>query len=282
MFRKLVIVFSGLAALVLWTPAGSTAFGQVDLSGSWRSRNNELFIGGILAVEYSGLPLNDDGRAKSLSYSESQASMIERQCQGWAISYTFQGPFGFDIWKEVEPTKGHVISWTLGAWEDRPEMKIWLDGRPHPTEYDLHSRAGFTTGEWDGDTLVTHTTHVQAGVQRNGVPQSDRTTMTMRITRHDNFLSIIGAVDDPVYFSEPMVFSRVYELSLAPILSTGPPCTTVYEGVNASAGVPHYLPEENPSVGEVTKKFGVPREAVLGFTETLYPEYRKKMQKAKP
>jgi hypothetical protein len=52
--------------------------------------------------------------------------------------------------------------------------------------------------------------------------------------------------------------------------------------VNAAAGVPHYLPEENPSVGEVTKKFGVPREAVLGFTETLYPEYRKKMQKAKP
>ena len=281
MLRKVVVVFLGVAAIVLWTPAGRAAFGQVDLSGSWRSRNNEVFIGGILGVEYTGLPLNDEGRTKSLSYNPAQLAMIERQCQGWSISYQFQGPFGYDIWKEVEPTKGKVISWTLGAWEDRPEMKIWMDGRPHPTEYDLHSRAGFTTGEWDGDTLVTHTTHVQAGVQRNGVPQSDRTTMTMRITRHDNFLSIVGAVEDPVYFSEPMVFSRVYELSIAPIVSTGPPCTTIFQGTNESVGVPRYEPEANPAVDEVTKKFGVPRDAVLGFRETLYPEYRKKLQTPK-
>jgi hypothetical protein len=31
-------------------------------------------------------------------------------------------------------------------------------------------------------------------------------------------------------------------------------------------------------VDEMTKKFGVPREAALGAPETLYPEYRKKMK----
>ncbi len=54
----------------------------------------------------------------------------------------------------------------------------------------------------------------------------------------------------------------------------GPPCVTTFEG--GTGEVPHYLPEKNPFVGEMTEKFGVPREAVLGFPETLYPEYRKK------
>jgi hypothetical protein len=32
----------------------------------------------------------------------------------------------------------------------------------------------------------------------------------------------------------------------------------------------------------MTKKFGVPRDAVVGRPETLYPEYRKKMGRNKP
>ena len=283
MFSKVVIVILTLAAVLFSTPANRSAFAQqIELSGSWVQRNHEVFTGDILPVDYTGLALNAEGRAKSLSYSESQVSMIERQCQGWAISYLLQGPFGLEIRKETEPIKGAVISYMIGAWEDRPAMTIWMDGRPHPTDYDVYTRAGFTTGEWDGDTLVTRTTHVQASVQRNGVPSSDRTTMTMRLTRHEGILTVIGVIDDPVYFAEPMVFSRVYELSVAPILATGPPCITTYQGVDAAAGVPHYLPEKNPFVDEITQKFGVPRDAALGLPETLYPEYSKKLQAAAP
>ena len=38
------------------------------------------------------------------------------------------------------------------------------------------------------------------------------------------------------------------------------------------------LPEKNPFVDEMTTHYQVPREAVLGFPETLYPEYRKKIK----
>ena len=38
-----------------------------------------------------------------------------------------------------------------------------------------------------------------------------------------------------------------------------------------------FWPEKNPFVDEMTKKFGVPRDAAVGKPETLYPEYRKKM-----
>ena len=44
--------------------------------------------------------------------------------------------------------------------------------------------------------------------------------------------------------------------------------------------VPHYLPEKNPFVDEMTQKYDVPREAAVGMPDTLYPEYRKKMKPA--
>jgi hypothetical protein len=42
--------------------------------------------------------------------------------------------------------------------------------------------------------------------------------------------------------------------------------------------VPHYLPGTNPSIDELTKFYGIPREATLGGAETMYPEFRKKIK----
>ena len=51
---------------------------------------------------------------------------------------------------------------------------------------------------------------------------------------------------------------------------------------SAKAGthvISYYLPEKNPFIDEMTNLFHIPREAVLGEPETLYPEYRKKIQR---
>ena len=42
--------------------------------------------------------------------------------------------------------------------------------------------------------------------------------------------------------------------------------------------MPHFVPEKNPFVDELTKLYNLPRAAVLGEVETLYPEYRKKIK----
>ena len=52
-------------------------------------------------------------------------------------------------------------------------MRIWMDGRPHPSQYALHTRSGFTTGAWEGNTLVTYTTHMKAGfLRKTGAPSA--------------------------------------------------------------------------------------------------------------
>jgi hypothetical protein len=267
-----------LLALCLIAPR---AFAQVELAGSWAARNHEFLSGDGLPVDYTGIPLNEDGRTRALSYSESQLAMIERQCQGWPAFYMVQGPFGLKIWSETDPLKGAVISWTIGAWEDRAPLTIWMDGRPHPSQYAEHTRAGFTTGHWEGNTLVARTTHMKAGfLKKIGVPSSDRAVMTTRYFRHGDILTVLAVIDDPIYLVEPWILSKSFQLSATPISPIGPPCVTTYEASVES--VPHYIPEKNPFVDEMTIKYRVPLEAVLGVPETLYPEYRKRMETPAP
>lgn len=280
LLRHLVGRPAALAALLLlWTPASQAAFAQAELAGSWSAINSEDLANDGPPVDYVGIPLSDEGRTKALSYNESQLAMIERQCQGWPPFYVVQGPFGLNIWSDTDPVKGGVRSWTIGAWEDRAPITIWMDGRPHPSPYALHTRAGFTTGRWEGNTLVADTTHIKAGFfRRNGVPSSDRATMTTHFFRHGDILTLLVVVEDPIYLAEPQILTKSFRVSTTLVSPIGPPCVSGYEGRPEGASVPHYVPEENPFVGEITESDSIPREAVLGFPETLYPEYRQQLE----
>jgi len=271
---------ASVAVLVLLFVLSSRAlFAQVELAGSWAVRNNEFLAGDGFPVDYTGMPLNEEGRTKALSYSESQLAMVERQCQGWPAFYMVQGPFGLNISRETDPVKGNVISWTIGAWEDRAPLIIWMDGRPHPSKYAEHTRSGFTTGVWEGNTLVTYTTHMKAGfLRKTGPPSSDEATMTLRFLRHGDIMTVLAIIEDPIYLAEPWILSKTYQVSATPMSPIGPPCVTTYEGGSGDS-VPHYLPEKNPFIDEMTTKYNVPRDAALGVPETLYPEYRKKMRR---
>jgi hypothetical protein len=100
--------------------------------------------------------------------------------------------------------------------------------------------------------------------------------MTARFYRHGDIMTVLAIVEDPVYLAQPFLVSKSFQLSAAPMSSTGPPCVSTFEG-NTGETAPHYLPEKNPFIDEATAKYGVPRDAAIGKPETLYPEYRKVM-----
>jgi hypothetical protein len=277
--RVVTLAGAFAGALLLGAPFNQPVLAQADLVGSWAARNTEDISRDSYPVDYVGLPLNSEGRIRALSYNESQLGMIERQSEGWPAFYFVQGPFGLKIWSDTEPVRGARISFTIGAWEDKAPMTIWMDGRPHPSKYAEHTRGGFTTGHWEGNTLVAYTTHMKAGfLRKNGPPSSDQATMTSRFYRHGDILTVLTVIEDPVYLAEPHIISKSFQLSPTPILPVGPPCVSGFEGRRPGEGVPHYLPEKNPFVDQMTKLFHIPREAVLGEPETLYPEYRRKIK----
>jgi hypothetical protein len=249
---------------------------QVDLSGSWASLSQD---DELLLTDYTGIPYNEAGRAKGLSYSQSQISMPERVCSFYTQTQLFGGPFGLRISKEAGPD-GKVVAWKLAGWEDRAPMTIWVDGRPQPSQNAPHDKAGYATGYWDGDVLVSYTTHMKTGfIRRNGAPHSDQATLTIHFLRHDELLTLAAMLEDPVYLSEPLYWSRSFRRSRNNVEQLDGPCVQGDEGV-AEGAVPHYLPGKNPFIDEMNKSYHIPVYASEGGAETMYPEFRKKMKDA--
>lgn len=265
----------------LFLCAGVPALAQVDLSGSWQSKNHEDALergAGPNPGDFTGIPFNASGRAKSLAYSQSQLSMPERICAFYSQWHLMVGTFGVKIWNETDHVTGKTVAWVVGAWEDRAQMNIWMDGRPAPSKNAPHTEEGFTTGVWDGNVLTATTTHMNTGyLRRNGVMTSDQATMITHFIRHGDLLTLASEIVDPIYLTEPYYITRSFVNTTNLMNSAGPPCIVGDEGV-PEGSVPHYLPGKNPLVDEMTRLYHIPREAAMGGAETMYPAYRDKIK----
>src|SRR6187431_1833476 len=246
----MAIVITLWAAVPLWA--------QVDLEGGWAARQHEDGPergGGPDVGEYQGLPINDAARTRGDSWSASLWTVPEHQCIPHPADY---GP-NFSpvrISKDLDPVTREVIAYhTEMGWME-PERTIWMDGRPHPPEYAPHTWQGFSTGRWEGTTLVITTTHLKEGfIQRDGLAFSDRTTMTEYVIRHGNYLTANLYVDDPVWLAEPLMRSSAWVLddTLGPVMQQRYPCgpnEIVVEVVRPKGEVPHHQPGTNDMLRE--------------------------------
>ena len=83
--------------------------------------------------------------------------------------------------------------------------QIFLDGRPLP-EDPQPSWYGYSTGRWEGDTLVVDTVGFRDGLWADfwGSPLTDRARMTERIRRpRFGALEIDVTIDDPKAYTKP-------------------------------------------------------------------------------
>jgi cyclase len=261
-----------------------TAAAQVDLSGEWSNITHED-INHRQSVEigdYAGLPINEAGRFKAESWDESVLATHERQCIPHVVTYAMRGqPGNMRIGKIDDPDTGEIIAYTIHGTYGRPRT-IWMDGRPHPSIYAPHTWAGFSTGRWDGNALVVTTTHIKMGwIMRNGVPVSDQATMSEDFIRHGDHLLDEIIVTDPVYLSEPFIRTQDWRLNLTGqpnAWGTCSPAQIADEIPNQKPGyVPHHLPGTNEALKDFPRKRGVPPEAAMGGSETMYPEYMLKL-----
>jgi len=284
MAERVGIRVLALVALLALTFGVGSAFAQVDLSGNWNPILHEdqpERIPGPALVDYGGLPITEAARQWALSWDPSRLTLPEHQCQVHVSPYIYRGPLALRIWDEKDPNTQQVIAQKHYISTYEQTRTIYLDARPHPPDHAANTWAGFSTGRWNGDMFTVETTHIKQGwLRRNGIPESDRTTLTEHFLRHGDILTRISVITDPVYLTEPLVKSDNFQLNLraAPGLW---PCEYVVEVADRARGdVPHYLPGKNPFLREYADRFGLPIEAVLGGPETMYPEYVQKLKQA--
>lgn len=126
-------------------------------------------------------------------------------CRPEGMPAIMHAPFPLQI---VE-TPGQVIVLAEFLSQTR---RIFLD-TPMPSDDDnAPSYYGFSSGRWEGDTLVVTTRGVREDVNFFDIPHSADMTITERIRlQTPDRLEVQITIDDPVMLAEPYVFTYGYE-----------------------------------------------------------------------
>jgi hypothetical protein len=261
------------------------AFAQMDLSGGWAQKTHEDAPergAGPEIGDYTGMPINDEARSRADSWDAQKWEMIEHECEPHPADYAVRGPGSMRITADIRQLDQQVTAWHTQLMWMLPQRTIYMDNRPHPPEYAPHTWQGFSTGEWVADMLKVTTTHMKEGwLRRNGLPRSDKATMTEFYIRHGSYFTVATIVDDPIYLTETFIrtsnWIQTTDLKFAPMN-----CIPSNEIQHPRGYVAHHLPGENQWLGEYPSKYGIPVEAARGGAETMYPEYLPKMAAMPP
>ena len=138
-----------LAACVVLAAVPASA--QSNLSGVWNNLGilNEDWpdrLPGPELGDYAGLPVNDAVRARADTWDASLITLPEYQCRVHPSDYV-PSFAGLRIWEERDSASQQLVAIHTHHFAWGTERTIWMDGRPHPPEYALHTAMGFSTGQ---------------------------------------------------------------------------------------------------------------------------------------
>jgi hypothetical protein len=174
------------------TPAAAAAQVHPDFSGFWnldakmprdedlmsKVAPNTVFLNDTGPVEfpageYGGLKLKPAAVEAAKTWNVYDQLTVENACKPPSIIYAMQGPFPIEIFQS-----DRFIVMKL-EYYDMVRM-IFLDGRTAEADYP-DSKLGFSSGHWEGSTLVVETTHLEpATITNNGLDHSSQVKVTER------------------------------------------------------------------------------------------------------
>jgi hypothetical protein len=207
----------------LQAPAPRTPDGKPDFSGVWEpEKNRPCPPGGCADMQVPleflniGSSLKDDLPYQSWA-AEIRKVRSEQNGKDDPVSRCLPGGI---VKLHTTPQLRKIIQIpgllvTLNEM-DATYRQIFLDGRPLPS-VDIVSFKGYSTGKWEGDTLVVETAGFPDGIwlDRNGSPLTDAARITERFRRVNyGRMEIEVTVDDPKAYTRPWTVKLIHNLVL--------------------------------------------------------------------
>ncbi len=196
----------------LSAPAPRAADGKPDFSGLWEMERNRPCAPEGCADQQPSQEFGNIGWSlkEGLPYRPASAELLKARIPENRLTDPLAHclPIGpvrlhtFTGFKKVTQTPGLVaILYEYNA----TYRQIMTDGRPLPADPNP-SWNGYSSGKWEGDTLVVQTTGFRDGLwlDMSGSPLSDAARMTERFRRVNyGTLEIEITVDDPKAYTKP-------------------------------------------------------------------------------
>ncbi|HEV2198874.1 MAG TPA: hypothetical protein VGR73_03565 [Bryobacteraceae bacterium] len=181
----------------LSAPAPRTADGKPDLSGIWQGTDDKYFRD--LSADGVQIPMLPWAEKLYKDRKENlQKGHPSERCLGHGVTdYDSQVSL-----RRVVQAPG-VMAFMFEGYNHY--RQIFLDGRPLPPPTQP-SYLGYSTGRWEGDTLVVETNGLndQGWLDMNGHPQTETTHITERFRRRDfGHIDLQLTVDDPAAYTKP-------------------------------------------------------------------------------
>jgi hypothetical protein len=157
---------------------------------------NDTGAGELAAGDFAGLKLKPAAIEQVKKYDYAQELKRENTCVPPSVVFYMQAPFPMEIYQ------GRDLIVLKMEYFDMVRV-VFLDGRPHPPESAPHSKSGFSTGRWDGDTLVVETSHIEPGTfMNNGFSHSKHIKLSerFRMSPDANTLWLTQVYEDPETF----------------------------------------------------------------------------------
>jgi hypothetical protein len=189
-----------------------TADGKPDLSGLWimqtkRSGNPEFPGCDAVSDEFINIGASLKG---GLPYQTWAADLVKKRRTEQRVNDPMSrclpiGPVRLHTWNGPRKmVQSHELLIVMNEL-DTTYRQIYTDGRPLPADPNP-SWNGYSSGLWEGDTLVVHTSGFWDGIwlDATGNPMTDAAKITERFRRPDfGHLEIELTVDDPKAYTKP-------------------------------------------------------------------------------
>jgi hypothetical protein len=191
-------------------PPAAEAAAPIDITGYWVSVVTEDWKFRMVTPNpgvYDALTLNGEGRLAGDAWDPAADEAAGLQCKGYGAPAIMRLAGRFHI-----------------TWEDPNTLRIDTDygtqtrlfrfgagGLAGERSWQGHSVAEWQAANGGGGGLKVVTDNLQEGyIRKNGAPYSEQTVVTEFYDRHtlpngDQWLTVTTQVDDPVYFSRPLV-----------------------------------------------------------------------------
>jgi hypothetical protein len=143
-------------------------------------------------------------RAKGFQAAFDEVAAPKYDCAPMSIPHLYTDPYAY----KLEQKEDRVI---ISYEKDDVVRTVWLEGYKHPrpglNQFFVH---GYSTGRYEGDTLVVETTRFTFDPQGLNadfkMPTSTQKRVTERFTREGNALLLEVKTEDPFFLREPWVY----------------------------------------------------------------------------